>query len=383
MNHKTTVNSWNEWDPLKHVIYGSVEGGMIPAPEPAFDLLELYPYAFSEGTKWGPQPEESVARAKEQMDKFAKVMQERGIRVDRPTPLNFNQQVQTPDWVQESMEGCMPPRDVLLVVGNEILEATMSHRARWFEYLCYRPLLEQYFKDDPNCLWEAAPKPRLSNDTYTMLDYIYKFAHVWSDEEKEQRMRARQWVLTDKEPLFDAADVFRFGKDLFVQASSVTNAPGIDWLRRHFDPKGIRIHVVQFGGDPFPWHIDVDIIAPRPGLLLETTGYPPLTPEFHPLFKLNGWEVIDAALPSSTEVVPHNYCSQWLANNTLSLDPKTICVEAGEVLLIEQLGKLGFNVIPVPFVRVAPFGGGLHCSTVDIYRQGECEDYFPKQIPGY
>jgi glycine amidinotransferase len=82
-------------------------------------------------------------------------------------------------------------------------------------------------------------------------------------------------------------------------------------------------------------------------------------------------------------VVPHNYCSQWLANNTLSLDPKTICVEAGEVLLIEQLGKLGFNVIPVPFVRVAPFGGGLHCSTVDIYRQGECEDYFPKQIPGY
>jgi glycine amidinotransferase len=356
---------------------------MIPAPEPAFDLLELYPYAFSEGTKWGPQPEESVARAKELMEKFAKVMQDHGIRVDRPTPLNFNQQVQTPDWVQDSMEGCMPPRDVLLVVGNEILEATMSHRARWFEYLCYRPLLEQYFEEDSNFLWEAAPKPRLTDKSYSMLDYIYKFAHEWSEEEKEQRMRARQWVLTDKEPLFDAADVFRFGKDLFVQASSVTNASGIDWLKRHFDPKGIRIHVVQFGSDPFPWHIDVDIIAPRPGLLLQTTGYPPLTPEFNQLFKLNGWEVIDAALPSSTEVVPHNYCSQWLANNTLSLDPKTICVEEGEGLLMEQLDKLSFDVIQVPFLRVAPFGGGLHCSTIDVYRQGKCEDYFPKQIPGY
>ena len=33
------------------------------------------------------------------------------------------------------MFGCMPPRDVLLTVGNEILEATMSYRCRWFEYL--------------------------------------------------------------------------------------------------------------------------------------------------------------------------------------------------------------------------------------------------------
>ena len=379
----TIVNSWNEWDTLKHVIFGSVEGGMVPAPEPAFDIIEMYPYAFLEGEKWGSQPEKLVARAKEQMDTFEKVMRDHGIRVDRPTPFNFNQQVQTPDWVQDSMEGCMPPRDVLLVVGNEILEATMSHRARWFEYLCYRPLLAQYFEEDSNFLWEAAPKPRLTNESYSMLDYIYKFAHVWSDEEKERRMRSRQWVLTDKEPLFDAADIFRFGKDLFIQASSVTNASGIDWLKRHFEPKGIRIHAVQFGGDPFPWHIDVDIIAPRPGLLLQNPDYPSLTPEFHELFKLNGWEVIDTAPPFTKEIVPHNYCGPWLSNNTLSLGPKTICVEAGEVLLMEQLNKLGFNVIPVPFLRVAPFGGGLHCSTVDIFREGKCEDYFPKQIPGF
>jgi glycine amidinotransferase len=29
------------------------------------------------------------------------------------------------------------------------------------------------------------------------------------------------------------------------------------------------------------------------------------------------------------------------------------------------------------------FGGGLHCSTVDIHREGDMEDYFPKQIPGF
>ena len=34
---KTIVNSWNEWDPLKHVIVGRADGCCIPAPEPALD----------------------------------------------------------------------------------------------------------------------------------------------------------------------------------------------------------------------------------------------------------------------------------------------------------------------------------------------------------
>ena len=37
MSDKTIVNSWNEWDPLKHVIVGRADGTCIPAPEPALD----------------------------------------------------------------------------------------------------------------------------------------------------------------------------------------------------------------------------------------------------------------------------------------------------------------------------------------------------------
>ena len=51
--------------------------------------------------------------------------------------------------------------------------------------------------------------------------------------------------------------------------------------------------------------------------------------------------------------------------------------------LTEYLDQLGFNVIPVDFYDVDPFGGGLHCGTADVFRQGDCEDYFPKQIPGF
>jgi len=54
------------------------------------------------------------------------VLEKRGIRVDRPTPLDFSQAIQTPDWQQGSMFGCMPPRDVLLTVGNEIRDIVNS-----------------------------------------------------------------------------------------------------------------------------------------------------------------------------------------------------------------------------------------------------------------
>ena len=46
----------------------------------------------------------------------------------------------------------------------------------------------------------------------------------------------------------------------------------------------------------------------------------------------------------------------------------------------EQMDKLGMNVIPVPFRDAYAFGGGLHCATADVYREGGCEDYFPNQV---
>ena len=110
------VSSWNEWDPLKHVIVGRADGTMIQAPEPAIQRdwpEDGYPL----GT-FGPYPEEMVARANEQLDNFSNLLESRGIRVDRPTPIDFSQAVQTPDWQQETMFGCGPIRDILLTVGN-------------------------------------------------------------------------------------------------------------------------------------------------------------------------------------------------------------------------------------------------------------------------
>jgi glycine amidinotransferase len=373
---RTVVNSWNEWDPLRHIILGRADGTMVQAPEPAVQR-DWPEHGFPLGT-YGRLPKQMEQKANEQLDNFAKILEDRGIRVDRPTPLDFSQLVQTPDWKQETMFGCMAARDLLLTVGNEILETTMSYRSRWFEYLCYRPLLEQYFKEDPKMSWAAAPKPRLTDRSYKK-DY-WKAFNAMSYEEQIERAKVRDWALTEAEPLFDAADVGRFGKDLFVQASTATNAAGIDWLRRHFPDH--RIHEVHFLEDS-PLHIDATFVPLRPGLALINPDRPPLVPHLKELFDKNDWQIVECAKPAHHGKAPLSFCSQWLSMNCLMLDAETVCVEAGETAQIRQLEKLGFDVISVPFWDASPFGGGLHCATADVRREGTCQDYFPKQIEGF
>lgn len=56
------------------------------------------------------------------------------------------------------------PRDILMVVGNEIIEAPMAWRARFFEYRAYRPLIKEYFQKGAK--WTTAPKPTMADELY-------------------------------------------------------------------------------------------------------------------------------------------------------------------------------------------------------------------------
>jgi len=364
------VESWTEWDPLIHVIVGRADMGQVPAPEPAVNAK--VPERSDMRGRWGRRPQDSIDRANELLDNFAALLRRRGIVVDRPDPMDFDAEIRTPDFKARTQFGCMAPRDVLLTVGSEIVEATMSYRCRWFEYLAYRPLLERYFATDPAFRHTVAPKPRLTDRSFR-LDYL--------DDAIGERTRldwtARKYfVTTEDEILFDAADVARLGKDLIVQHGFTTNLKGIDWLRRHFPDH--RVHAVHFPGDPYPIHIDCTFVPLRPGLMLANPTRP-LPEGQRALFRDNGWEIVDAAPPAHATPPPLCYSSVWLSMNVLMLDPKTVCVEETEVHQADQLDRLGFEVVPVPLRDAYPFGGGLHCCTADVCRAGDCADYFPRQ----
>ena len=45
-------------------------------------------------------------------------------------------------------------------------------------------------------------------------------------------------------------------------------------------------------------------------------------------------------------------------------------MEASEVYQQEQMDQLGMNASSCDLRDAYPFGGGLHCSTADVYREG-------------
>ena len=79
---KTVVNSWNEWDPLRHVIVGRADDCHIPPEEPALEAK--VPEDSDMRGQWGRRPQETIDRANELLDTFAAQLEARNIRVDRP-----------------------------------------------------------------------------------------------------------------------------------------------------------------------------------------------------------------------------------------------------------------------------------------------------------
>ena len=108
------------------------------------------------------------------------------------------------------------PRDCLFAVGDTILETPMAWRNRYFETFAFREILKDYFRRGAR--WLAAPKPTLS-------DELYRHDH-------DPDAGSFRSVLTEFEPVFDAADFFRLGQDIVGQISHVTNWSGVEWFQR-------------------------------------------------------------------------------------------------------------------------------------------------------
>lgn len=69
------------------------------------------------------------------------------------------------------------PRDILIVVGNEIIEAPMAWRARFFEYRAYRSLIKEYFRKGAK--WTTAPKPTMASELYDQVrPYLVRLASI-------------------------------------------------------------------------------------------------------------------------------------------------------------------------------------------------------------
>ncbi|HYO52041.1 hypothetical protein [Archangium sp.] len=350
------VNSFNEWDPLEEVIVGVLEGAAIPSwhitlaatmPESQQDLFRQRGGSLF--------PEELIRRGAQELEEFVHILEAEGVKVRRPQPINHARPFETPAWRSEGGVYNAMPRDLLLVVGNDIIEAPMSWRSRYFEIDSYRPLLKEYFMQGAR--WTSAPKPQL-------LDELYDFSYVESEDPDNPR-----FVINEFEPTFDAADFIRCGRDIFAQRSHVTNRFGIDWLQRHLGDD-YRVHLLDIR-DPAPMHVDATFMPLAPGKLLVN---PERIRELPKMFST--WDVLEAPKPTIPASHPMFMSSTWVSMNVLMLDEERVVVERQEEPLIRALEDWEFKVIRCDFRHVMSFGGAFHCVTCDVRRRGPLRSYF-------
>ena len=352
------VNSHNEWDTLEEVVVGCLYGSVTPEGDPinrhtlppgVWDMIEeMAPGGV-------PYPDEVIEPSRAELEEFVHILESEGVIVRRADTLDYNLPFSTPAWRSEHGFSAANPRDPFIVIGNEIIEAPMADRNRYFEGWAYRSLFKEYFK--AGAKWVAAPKPQLLDAQY---DLNYKFP------KPGEEMR---YVVTEFEPTFDAADFVRCGQDIFCQKSQVTNELGIMWLQRHLgDP--YRIHVID---SPciYPMHIDTTLMPLAPGKVMVNPENVYLD-QIKSLFK--GWDVLVAPPPVNPTGDPLG--DLWANVNVLMLDEERVIVEETEEPTINVLKDWGFKPIPCAFQNYYSFAGSFHCATLDVRRRGVLKSYF-------
>jgi N-dimethylarginine dimethylaminohydrolase len=348
----SSVWSCNEWDQLEEVIVGNPLNARFPTRDPSTQLAEYPDRPISEIPR-GPFPQYVIDETEEDLNEFAATLESCGVKVRRPETWPHEATFSTINWESQGYYNYCP-RDVLLVVGDQIIETPNVIRSRSQETFSYRKLLMEYWKSGAK--WISAPKPMLLDSLFEGVDM--------------ERPTPR-----NDEPAFDAANVLRFGEDLIYLVSATGNEMGGQWLQSVLGDK-YRIHYlkdVYYGS-----HIDSTLVALRPGLVLANPSR--LNDDTLPEL-LKQWKVIYSPTMENTDRYDPEYLancigSDWIDMNCFSVSPNLVVVDRNQPTLIKMLEKEGLDVIPLKLRHSKLLGGGPHCVTLDVRRKGTLERYF-------
>jgi glycine amidinotransferase len=343
------VSVHNEWDPLEEMIVGIADGARVSSPDPGLYALDYAEYLAAESEiPTGPHERQVIEEANEDLAAFVELLEENGVTVRRPEPIDHARPFGTPDWATDGQFSYCP-RDVLLTIGDTVIETPMPLRARYFESIAYRDILLDYFRRGAN--WISAPKPRLPEETYSL----------------EARNGSK---LSNLEPVFDAANVLRLGRDLLYLVSSSGNMLGAQWLQRALGSE-YRVHPLP--GIYDGTHIDTTVALVRPGLVVLN---PERISEDQVPEVFADWEVIWCREPvDSGWHGPFPRSSVWQAMNFIMVNPDLAIVNELQRPLIGELEDHGVEVAPLPMRQARTLSGGFHCVSLDVRRSGALEDY--------
>jgi N-dimethylarginine dimethylaminohydrolase len=321
--------SANEWDPLKEVIVGRADYAKIPPLDISLRTVNYANVKELSNIPHGLYPQQVIEEANEDLEIFANYLTGQGIIVHRP------------NFVEEPKYYNYCPRDSALVLKDITIETPMPLRCRDNENINLRHLF-----DSTNHVILTAERH----------DDCYDINCIGNPN---------VLALTEREPLFDAANILRDDNNLYYLVSNSGNLAGASLLSQVI---GTKYKVWPIERVYSYMHLDSTIALLRKGLML-------LNPEriksVDQLPKpLQEWEAIWC--PQPVDIGHHpGYCnaSKWINMNLFSINPNLVVLEENQIPLAEELAKYGIESQLLPMRQQRTLGGGFHCVTLDLVRE--------------
>lgn len=295
--------------------------------------------------------EMSVQR-NEELDELAKTIESLGVNVIRPKqmlkPISFT----TPEF-RSIISPASNVRDVSIIYGKKIIETPVFVRNRYFENILLYDIYNDLFLNK-GYEWIRFPHAPLIEDTIDLLPWNTKRDYDSFDKTKYSMG-------------IDGAQFLRIGKDVIVNINSYNHYIGLQWFKRLYPES--NFHIINIADN----HIDGALICLRPGVFLVNPKYQNIKdvlPE-----KFRNWVYL---YPKETErkVQKNKLASEnGMDINILSIDENTVVTNKNAIYVNDILDKYGFNVITSELNYCEIFGGGIHCSTLDLEREDEYKFY--------
>lgn len=317
-----TIGVHHEWGALKEVIIGIGDTLAWPSYDekvsfiydPTYiDLMKQY--GGKKAMEVDPKATQTVML---QINGLASTLEEKGIIVHRPKPLDA-METQYMGYVQQGQMQ-LYARDPILVISNHVIETALKVPMRAKERYGLRAILKERLKgSDANYVALPAVSPNFGEDE------IY----------------------------LEGGDVLLNGRDIYVGNSGRgSNPAGIAWLQNYLGDN-YRVHEIKLS-NAFE-HLDCVLALLRPGLgIIYSKGILSELPK-----SLQGWDFIEV---TEDEV-------KRLAANAFVLDDQTAIIDSQHHRIAEELRARGHKIIELPYDQVATWGGAFRCSHHPLRRE--------------
>lgn len=379
--------SWNEWSQLRAVVVGTTEDflphvwswDMSPGVEErlvrAIDLAQ------------GAIPDWYISEVEEDLCDFVALLKSFDVVVHRPiSPEKVPFRV-TSAYASAGVD-YYNMRDMQFVFGQSLFNCQPPNPARVGEH----ERLQQFFSDVTRTYGlqqvtlgrpslKADPRRPLIRDSHGLHEYEESRHEALGGFPEDIWHR-----LTEDEPLFDAANLIRLNSVVLFLVSSTGNLAASRELTEL-----LKMNAIVEVTDAYrSSHLDSTILPLNENLVLVNSARvsPRTLPNclaekeiiyFDQVAPLPEGEVLfhqQVRRPAAERIQDlgfdstlHEVSSPWAGLNVLSVSPELVLVESRQTELIMELRARGMEVETVRMRHPYSMLGGLHCTTLDLWRE--------------